>query len=126
MTIVISLSNLIIFALNYPFIALFVVIHIILSCTSQIPTAFNWCGGYRSPLVWKESTASRMSVSSSFVKTISRDAQFSSRRAMLLVPGMGMISSPCAATQAKASCAGVTPFLSAIVVSLLTIYAKDE
>ena len=88
----------------------------------QTSTAFICGPGYLSPLVVKLSTAALIPASSSAVNTTSRDAQFSSRRGIVFVPGIGMMSSPCAATQASASCAGVIFFLAAMAVNLSTIF----
>ncbi len=49
-------------------------------------------------------------------------ATFSSRKLRRLVPGMGTMSSPCASSQASATCPGFTPFRSAMAV---TIRAAD-
>lgn len=76
--------------------------------------------GYLSPWTWASSTTLLTSVFSSFVSFTSKAAQFSSRYLIFLVPGMGMISSPCANNHASVSCPGVTFFLFAISASFST------
>lgn len=88
----------------------------------QISTAFISGPGYLSPLVVNPSIIVLNSASSSSVNTTSRDAQFSSRRGIVFVPGIGMISVPWAATQASASWAGVMFFFAAMAVNFSTIY----
>lgn len=90
-------------------------------CTFYTSTFFNCCSGYLVPLVSKLSITTLSSASSSSVNLTSRDAQFSSRRGIVFVPGIGMISGPCAATHASASCAGVMLFFVAIEVNFSTI-----
>jgi hypothetical protein len=51
---------------------------------------------------------------SSGVSVISRAAAFSSKYLRRLVPGIGPMSSPCASTQASASCEGSQPLAQAI------------
>lgn len=79
----------------------------------QISTAFISGPGYLSPLVVNPSIIVLNSASSSSVNTTSRDAQFSSRRGIVFVPGIGMISVPWA---------GVMFFFAAMAVNFSTIY----
>lgn len=60
---------------------------------------------YRSPLTLAH--MARISASSASVSSICAAAMFSSRRAGLVVPGMGIKQSPCFRIQASTSCAGV-------------------
>lgn len=78
-------------------------------------------GGYRSPLLPPTlSIACLISLSSALLIFTSIALAFSSRYLTLLVPGIGMKSSPCARTQANDSCPGVHPFFAAISESILT------
>lgn len=76
--------------------------------------------GYLSPWTSASSTTLLTSPFSSSVSFTSNAPQFSSRYLIFLVPGIGMISSPCASSHANVSCPGVTFFFFAISASFST------
>lgn len=76
--------------------------------------------GYLPPCTSASSTTLLTSAFSSSVSFTFKAPQFSSRYLILLVPGMGMISSPCANSHASVSCPGVTFFFFAISASFST------
>lgn len=78
--------------------------------------------GYLSPWTSASSTTLLTSAFSSSVSFTSNAPQFSSRYLIFLVPGIGMISSPCASSHAKVSCPGVTFFFFAISASFSTTF----
>ena len=54
------------------------------------------------------------------ISTMAGTPAFSARRSVLVVPGMGTMSSPCASSQASASCEAVQPFSRAMASICLT------
>lgn len=66
--------------------------------------------GYLGPCTSAFSTAFLISAFSDDVSLTSRAAKFSSKYFIFFVPGMGMISGPCANSHARASCPDVQLF----------------
>jgi hypothetical protein len=76
--------------------------------------------GYRSPWTSAFSLASLISCSSCLLSWIDRDPKFSLTRPIFVDPGIGIMSSPCAMSQAIVNCGGVQFFVFATATNLST------